>query len=479
MPEWVQAVALRHARRIPRDWIDGFGHVLWRRKLPMLACIALVLASTAAYVSALAPLYEAEALVAPIDLPDQESWPSGAAQDPRRLVNLRAMARQLVERLDLQLLPEFHPDHAFRGLRHTVLTGVGPWLPAALVSWLAEGSMETPAIGPSERVLTDQERASRLRDAVIEITMGRIGADVTESSTIGLKFVAEDPQIAAAGANALADLYLEQRPTSRQKATQGELEKPDQDTERLRAEIRATEQAIAAARAGTGAQALGTREGSRLDLTGELAFWRRERAEVEARLRQAEAAARSGADLGETAPELNSERLSQLHGRTIAVQQALAGLSQLNGEQDPQIVDLRAELTALHQERRAELEQILKALREEIGIIQLRETALEEKTNAATAEHTTDPVAANLAPLEQKLAADRARLRERLEHVAAQREVQPSAPGGAAGIIRPAAVPSRRAYARLGLIWGVAVAGALALGLAVAFGLEALRHART
>jgi uncharacterized protein involved in exopolysaccharide biosynthesis len=87
-------------------------------------------------------------------------------------------------------------------------------------------------------------------------------------------------------------------------------------------------------------------------------------------------------------------------------------------------------------------------------------------------------VAGGLTALEKKLAADRALLRERLEQTAPQREAQPSAPSGAARIIRSAVVPSEPTYPRLALIWGVAVAGALALGLAVAFGLEALRGAR-
>jgi polysaccharide biosynthesis transport protein len=169
-------------------------------------------------------------------------------------------------------------------------------------------------------------------------------------------------------------------------------------------------------------------------------------------------------------------RLSQLHGSTVKVQQALAALSQRNGGQDPQIVSLRAELTALQQDRRAELEQILKKLPDEIGIIQSRETVLEERIKAPADEHTADP-AGSLTPLEEKLAADRARLRERLEQAAPQREAQPSAPSSAARI-RPAVVPSQPTYPRLALIWGVAVAGALALGLAAAFGLEALRGAR-
>ena len=223
MPEWAHAAAVRQALYAQRDWIGGFGRVLWRRKLPVLACVGLVLASTAAYVSALTPVYQAEALVAWDNLPDQQPGSSRAAEDPLRLSASRAMAERLVERLDLQLLPEFHPDTPSRGLRRTALTAIRPWLPPALVHWLAEGSVDTR---PAERALTDEQRATRLRDAVIEAAMARMRAEVTDSSAIGLKFISEDPQIAAAGANALADLYLEQRPARRDAALPGKRESP-------------------------------------------------------------------------------------------------------------------------------------------------------------------------------------------------------------------------------------------------------------
>jgi uncharacterized protein involved in exopolysaccharide biosynthesis len=471
MPEWAQAASVRQALRTPRDWIGGFGHVLWRRKLPILACVGLVLASTAAYVSTLTPAYEAEALVTAGGPPGQQIGPG----EPLRMIQTRAVAQQLVERLDLQLLPEFHPDHSSRGWRRSVLTAVRPWLPAELVHWLANRSGDMLATHPATRAITDEQRAARLRDAVIERTMARMRAEVTASSAIGLGFIAEDPQVAAAGANALADLYLEQRPPRPPNAAPGERDKLDREIERLRADIRATEQAIAAARGSTAAQESGASGQNRLDGTRELAFWRRERADVEARLRQAQAALESGTDLAKTAPGLKSERLDQLQRRTVELEQALAALPQRNAEQDPQIVGLRAELATLEQDRRAEIELVLKKLRDEIGIIQSRETELEQKIKSPEDESVAGPAEGGVAALEQKLAADRALLRERLDQAASQREGRAQAQRGDARIIRPAVVPDRPAYPRLALIWGVAAAGALALGVALAFALEA-RH---
>jgi uncharacterized protein involved in exopolysaccharide biosynthesis len=375
-------------------------------------------------------------------------------------------------------LPEFHPDHSSGSLRRSALTTIGPWLPAELVHLLANGAMDTPATRSSERPMTDEERAAGLRDAVIEATMARMRSEVTPSSAIGLKFIAEDPQLAATGANALADLYLEQRPGPRQNAAPGERARLDPEIERLRADIRASEQAIAAAHGSKNAQASGTSGQNRLDRTGELAFWRRERAEVEGRLRQAQAALESGAELAETPPGQNSDRLRQLQGRTIELRQALAALPQGNAEQDPQIVGLRAELAALEQDRRAELELMLKELRDEIGIIQARETELEQQMKTPQDESAAGPAEGGVAALEQKLAADRALLRERLDQAAPQLEGQPPAPAGDARIIRPAVVPDQPAYPRLALIWGVAAAASLALGVVVAFVLEALHGAR-
>ena len=70
---------MRQALYAQRDWMGGFGRVLGRRKLPVLACVGLVLASTAAYVSALTPVY-GEALVAWIICRTSSPGRAGAAR---------------------------------------------------------------------------------------------------------------------------------------------------------------------------------------------------------------------------------------------------------------------------------------------------------------------------------------------------------------------------------------------------------------
>jgi uncharacterized protein involved in exopolysaccharide biosynthesis len=471
VPAWGHVAALGRQLRERRHRARAFGRVLWRHKLLILACLGIVLGLTAAYVSTLAPAYEAEALVAVArpDRPDGQgvATQDGTAEDQLRLIEFRALAERLAERLNLQLLPEFRPEHAPRDVRE-----VGGWLPHALIDRLPQAWAD-PLTGRPARALTDAQRAARLWDAVIAATMARTRAEVTGSSAIGFKFVSEDPQLAAAGANALAELYLEQRPALQRNAPQSDRDELAQEIARLRAAIRDTEQAIAAARPGADAQASGSEE-SRLDLAGELAFWRRERAELEARLHQSQAALEADAPLAQTP---GSEPLNHLQARALELRETLTAVSQQSGEQAPEVAELRAQLAAVEQERRAELEGTLKRLQDEMAIIQSRETALEEKIKALGEEDAAGERPDGLSALKQKLEADRALLRDRLDQ-AARLEARPAAPQGAARAITPAAVPIRPAYPRLALIWGAAASGALILGVVLALALEAFPGGR-
>jgi uncharacterized protein involved in exopolysaccharide biosynthesis len=394
----------------------------------------------------------------------------GALADQLRLIESRTMAERLVDRLDLHSLPEFRPDVAARGFRF------GDLLPVAIIERLPTAWADTLVSRPPDVAMTDEQRAARLWEEVIQATMARIRAEVTPPSAIGLKFISADRQLAAAGANALAELYLEERPALRQRPSQSDRARLEQEIQRLRASIHETEQAFQSARAGAAAPARATSGQSRLDLTGELAFWRRERAELEARLRQTQAILQSGADLDDAALASDAERLNQLQAGASELQHVLAGLSQQYGEEDPQVIELRAELATLEQERRAEIGRVLKRLQDELAIIQSREAALEAKIEALEEQSAEGPVAEGLAALEQRLAADQAALGEYLEQAAGQLGTTPSAPAlPEARVIAPAVVPNQPTYPRLALIWGVASAGALLLGILLAFALEALR----
>jgi uncharacterized protein involved in exopolysaccharide biosynthesis len=319
--------------------------------------------------------------------------------------------------------------------------------------------------------MTDEQRAARLRNEVVAAAMSRTRAEAVRPMVLGLQFTSADPQLAAAGANALAELYLEERQALRRIASQDDRETLAREIERLRASIDETEQAIATARASVDAAAAQPSEQTLMDLTGELAFWRSERAEVEARLRQVDAALKFGDAPRLAALDLNPERLRGLQAREAELERTLAELSRQHGEEDPQVVALRTELAALETDRRGEIELVVSRLQDEIEIIRSRETTLETEIKNLEGRSAQDEAAGGEEALERKLAAERAQLQNYVERQASQ-----SLPD--ARIITPAVAPDEPMQPRLAVIYGLAFVGALPLGVLVAVGLERVRRAR-
>jgi tyrosine-protein kinase Etk/Wzc len=139
-------------------------------------------------------------------------------------------------------------------------------------------------------------------------------------------------------------------------------------------------------------------------------------------------------------------------------------------------VQLRTELQALQNERRAEIQLIVSSLRREIEILRSREAALEAEIKGVGGRDGRDEPAAGADPLrsEQKLEGELAQLQERL----VQLEAQAAGSLPSARIIEPAIAPDQPVRPRTAMIYGVALAGGVLLGGLVGFALESVRRTR-
>ena len=452
-----------------------FGRILWRRRLLVLGSPAVVLGLTTAYVATLPPLFQAATLVAMSDgragLEPRSAEPTAIPSQERDLVDQlplvksRAMAAQLIDRLDLQLSAEFNPRLGLDSAWGPDGRGALGLIPAALLD------------APRETELTDAELAARLRHQIVDAVLPRIHAEPAGTSVLSLQFVAADPNLAAAGATALAELYLEDRREAWQQERQRERERLGEEVERLAMAIGATENAIAELRATSIAGPEQASEQDLLDLTGELAYWRNERAELEVRLGQVGGPLDSEASLDRVAQSLDPALLGKLRGREVELERELAELAQAHDEQDPQISGLRAELVALDDEKRFEVEQSLGQLEQEVALIRSREAALEARVETLRGRLAESRVVGDLETLERQAEADRELLRTYVARAEAL-ESAPQAPELDARIVAPAVAPKEPSYPRLGLIYGTALGGALLLGGLLALGAEAWERAR-
>jgi polysaccharide biosynthesis transport protein len=450
------------AARLSRLAGRGFGRIFWRRRSLVLACLAVVLALTMVRVATLTPLFEAATLVAvgghsavsePRPGADASSEQPGLAEEVR-LISSTAMAERLIDRLDLQLSAEFNPE------RRSGSGGAGS------LALLPPGILDP--IAGRDAAPTDAERAARLHEQIVGAVLPRIRAEPADSSVLRLGFVAADPELAAAGASALAELYLESRRHAR-------LQQWERERKRLAATLGATENAIEELRSTSGSERAS--EQDLLNLTGELAFWRGERAELEARLSQAADASESDASLDQAAESLDRAALGEPPDRKVALERELAELPQAHGGQAPQISSLRAEVIALDDQKRLELEQSAGQQEREIAIIRSRESALEARIEALRTRLADSETVGGLEALQRKAEADRELLRgytEQAERLASA----PQAGEPDARILAPAVTPKAPKYPRLALIYGVALGGALLLASLLALGMEAWERAR-
>jgi polysaccharide biosynthesis transport protein len=373
-------------------------------------------------------------------------------------VRSRAMAERLIDRLDLQLSAEFNPRLAPDGTWESDHRGALGLIAAALLD------------APPESELTDAERAARLRARIVDAVLPRIRAEPADQSALSLRFVAADPNLAAAGATALAELYLEHRQEASQQERQRERQRLAEEVERLAAALGAAENSIPELRATAPAGRDGASDRDLLDLTGELAYWRSERLALEARLGQGPRA--SAAALDVTEQSLDAALLgepSELQERDPA--------ALVSAEQDPRLSGPRAEPVALDHEKRFDVDQNLGRLEQEVAIIRSRETALEAKIEALQDRAAPAGAAGDLEALERQAEADRQLL---LAHVARieQLDAAPQVRELDARIVVPAVVPKEPKYPRLALIYGTALCAALSLGGLLALGAEAWARAR-
>ena len=175
--------------------LGGIGHAMAARRwwiigLTLLCCLAAIV-----FVSLVEPRYtgEAKVLVENGDnyftrpdrteqqaatLPDDE-----AVQSQVQLISSRDIARQAIRRLDLKGNPEFDP----------VARGIDALTRLMVILGLER---DPTTVSPEERILTSYYD---------KLTV----YPVPKSRVIAIEFTASDPDLAARGANTIAELFIE------------------------------------------------------------------------------------------------------------------------------------------------------------------------------------------------------------------------------------------------------------------------------
>lgn len=203
-------------------------HTVWQSKWSILGLVLVAGVIALLYANTRVPLYRATATVLieprtnrPVQM--QEAYDPGVGTSDYfstqlELVRTRQVAADMVDKLGLTSHPEFTGQVA---QSISVWEVLNRWLPFLPASDSADSKSAADAEPERPEPEISNEMAAAHRESVISQIIARTNTQgVPRSQLMRVHFTALTPEFARTGANALAEVYIEQGLESRLKATQ-------------------------------------------------------------------------------------------------------------------------------------------------------------------------------------------------------------------------------------------------------------------
>lgn len=292
-------------------------------------------------------------------------------------------------------------------------------------------------------------------------------SQVDGSRVIVVRFASQDPALAAAVPNAIADAYIAGQEQAKRLSNADASEWLEPEIEDLRRRVREAEARVAEYRAQagllTGQNNLVLPTQELAEISTELTRARADRSAAEARTAAIRDATGSPDRLESMPGVLASPMVQRLRESQAQAEAQLADLSASLLENHPRMRALRAQLDETGRQLRAEVAKVKTAAESELATARAREERLVAEVNrlkAASAQAGDSEV--ELRALEREALAQRALLESYLTRYreAAARADRGAAPADAR-IFARATVPHEAYFPKMGLILGAAFAGSL------------------
>jgi capsular exopolysaccharide synthesis family protein len=361
---------------------------LWRHRRLILLCTGAAGALSVLLATSLASHYVAEARVlvgipVPKVLTGQailtdEVADAERVQSESFVIQSRDLARQVIDKLHLQDNPEFNP---YLPQQRSWLEYLSPsyYLGSGLFSWL-HGSK--PKAGPSD----PSRVAERHEDRMVDVFLNKVdAATLGRSHVLSVQASAGDPDVAAQIANALAQAYIDHQRAMKVATTKEVAQRLQEHIAELRQQAEKSDQAVEDYRRKYGLYKvgqLGVTNQELGELNTQLVIAQTNKAEAEARLRDAENLRRTGASAGmnaDSVPEvLRSPTIQNLKQQQAEAERQMAELSASYGPRHPKIINARAQIADIRHKIQLEVARIVDGLRHEVRTADARYEALKE-----------------------------------------------------------------------------------------------------
>ncbi len=486
-----------------------FARALWRRKWVMLYAGFAVMLVAVMLIGALTPRYTATAYVEinprQTRVVDFEAVLSGLPADTAtmeteiQILRSRKLAEKTVAKLGLERNPEFNPglraESGFVGLIRSLIGAEPVAEPVAAEpakattaentteSALRERSFLDRALsyfGPKRRPAASAETAVRdEREKVIDSFLQRLTVlPEGRSRVIAISVESENPRIAAAAANTLADFYIVAQLEAKFEATKRASAWLSERVFELRVEVDRAEQEVEAYRQRSGLiqggsdATLASEQVS--DLNRQFVTEGTKLAEAEARLRQVEQLLGQSSGIESMAEVLDSQVIRDLRRQEAEVERLVAELSTEFGDKHPRMINARAELRDLRTKVKIEVDKIVQGLRNEVAVARARSRSMGGSLENLKSEvGRLNASEVQLRAFEREASASRALLEQllaRSKETSSQEDFQQAD----ASIVSEAAAPELPSFPKKTLLLLVSFVFASIASVAVAMVLEYL-----
>ena len=273
--------------------------------------------------------------------------------------------------------------------------------PSVLANLLAMAGLATDRsnLAPEERVL----KAFREKLEVYRVENSRV---------IVVEFSSEDPKLAAAVPNAMADAYIAVQRAAKLESNADATQWLEPEIAELREKVKEAEQRVAEFRGksdrfiGENNSVLATQQLSQLST--ELSRVRANRSAAEAKVSTMQAALDGGVSLDTVPDVLASPLIQRLRENELELRAQIAELSTTLLSNHPRIKALNSQVNDLQQQIRSEARKVLTGLQNEARTARAREEALLADVNRLKAESArADEEGVELRALEREAAAQR------------------------------------------------------------------------
>ena len=354
--------------------LGGIFGSIWRNKFKLLIASLIVTLLAFFLLQVISPRYRSEARIlirtgdAVLAGPgSQNNLRQSDLDDPGiasqvQLLQSRAIARQVIEELDLKSSPEFDKS-INRSAVDRILSVVG---------------------------LSDDGRGVTAEDRVLETYYDKLKVfQADRARVIVVQFWSKDPKLAAAIPNLISDKYLALQEELKRGANPEELEKLEPELKSLRASVMSAEAAVAEFREnsdildGRDNNSLATQELS--ELSTELGRVRSQLSRAEANAASVSRALQAGA-LDTAAPVLQSPLIQRLRERQVTLGGQLSELSTTLLSGHPRIQRLESQIDSIAAQIKREARKIEASLQQEANVARAREQDLIQRRNELKSE---------------------------------------------------------------------------------------------